>query len=446
MRSNNIVRRVATAGAALTLALGLGSCSRDYTVGYVYAVSGGTTGGSISAYGIDFETGILNQIAGSPFAIPFTNPSKVIAAPNDKFIYVIGGSQNAQVEEFAVGTDGKLYGQHTYDLTGTIAVNANANGLTNAPVQQVGAAIDSTGTFLYVTFTYQSGYSSSSPGPGGVTIYPINSDGSLGTAITQNVGFNPVGVAVSAPVCVTAPILTGTASTACNTATGGGAGFNNVYVYVLDQEVASGKPTVLGFAQNQTTGALSPLPGTTLGVGTANQGYPAGVLPSGIAIDGTARYVYVTDQEQNEILGYSIARTTTGALTPLVGSPFATGTTGAFPLSVTIDPRAEYVYTANFNPNTISSFAINQANGNLSGVAGSTFTTGTGPTCITIDPALGQFLYTSDYLGGTLSGGELNANTGAVAAVADTPFPTSANPTCVTSVANGSHAVQVLTP
>ncbi len=444
MKLNNILRSVATAGAGLTLALGLGSCSRDYTVAYVYAVSGGTTGGTVSAYSVDYQTGILNQISGSPFAIPFTNPSKVIASPNSKFVYIIGGSQNAQVEEFAVGTDGKLYGEHTYDLTGTIAINAGANGTTTAPVQQVGAAIDATGSFLYVTFTYQSGFSSASPGPGGVTIYPINTDGSLNTPITQNVGSNPVGVAVSAPVCVTTPIVPGSGSTACSTVTGGGSGFNNVYVYVLDQEAISGNPTILGFAQNQTTGALTPLAGTTLAGGTnPYQGYHAGVSPSAIAVDGTARFVYVTDQQQNVILGYSIARATTGALTPLVGSPFSTG---QFPVALTIDPRAEYVYTANYNPNTISSYAINQATGNLSSVAGSTFTTGAGPTCITIDPALGQFLYTSDYISGTLSGGQLTPNTGVVTAVANTPFPTSQQPACVTSVAAGSHAVQALTP
>ena len=437
MRLKNIVRSTGTAAAALALALGLGSCSRDYTVAYVYAVSGGSTGGSVAAYGIDYETGILNQIAGSPFAIPFTNPSKVIASPNSKNVYVIGGSQNAQVEEFAVGTDGKLYGQNTYDLTGTEA-STTGNASTTFPFQIVGAAIDSTNTFLYVTFSYQNGFSTVSPGPGGVSIYKINGDGSLQPPITQNVGNNPVGVAVSAPVCVAAPIVSGT--TACSTVAGGGNGFNNVYVYVLDQEVATGKPTVLGFAQNPN-GSLTPLAGTTLG--TTNQGYPAGVLPSAIAVDGTTRFVYVTDQEQNQVIGYSIARNTTGALTPLTGSPFGTG---QLPVGLTIDPRSDYVYTANFNSNSVTSFAINQSTGNLSTVAGGNFQLGTSPTCVTIDPALGQFVYTSDYGSGTLSGGQLQPNTGAITTVLDSPFPTSALPTCVASVANGSHAVQQLTP
>ena len=424
MSLKNIVRSAAVGGASLALALGLTACSRDYTVAWVYAVS--ASNGTISAYGVDYQTGILNQVSGSPFTTPFTNPVRIIAAPNNKFIYVIGGSQNAQVEEFAVGTDGKLFGEHTYNLTGTYPTNA---------------VVDTTGTFLYVTYTYQSGYSPASPGPGGITIFPINSDNSLGTAVNQNVGNNPVGIALSTPVCVPAAAAVIAGNSSCTTVTGG---INNVYAYVLDQETTLAKPTVLGYAQNTSTGALTLLTGTAYNATLKTyQGSSAGVVPSAIAVDATTRYVYVTDQQQNEVLGYQIARSTTGNLTPLSGSPF---NTGQFPVDVKIDPRADYVYTANYNAGTVSSFAINQATGNLSTVAGSNFGTSTGPTCITIEPALGQFFYTSDYLNSSVSGATLNASTGALTAVADTPFPTSALPSCLTSVANGEHASVVVTP
>ncbi len=427
MSLKNIVRSAAVGGASLALALGPTACSRDYTVAWVYSVS--ASNGTVSAYGVDFETGILNQVAGSPFATPFTNPVRVVAAPNNKFIYVIGGSQDAQVEEFSVGTDGKLYGEHTYNLTGTYPTNAT---------------VDTTGTFLYVTYTYQSGFSPASPGPGGLTIFPINSDNSLGTAVNQNVGNNPVAIALATPVCVPAPAAVIAGNSTCSNVTGGGSGVNNIYAYVLDQELTLAKPTVLGYAQNTANGTLTLLSGTAFNP-TLNtfQGSSAGVVPSAIAVDGTTRYVYVTDQEQNEVLGYQIARTTTGNLTPLSGSPF---NTGAFPLDVRIDPRADYVYTANFNASTVSSFAINQATGNLTTVAGGNFLPATNPTCVTIEPALGQFFYTSDFKNGSISGATLNANTGALTAVADTPFPTAALPSCLTSVANGEHASVVLNP
>ena len=434
MRLGKIVRHALAGGATLAMALGLVSCSRDYTVGYVYAVSTSNPS-TISAYAIDYQTGILNQIAGSPFSTSFTNASTVVAAPNNKFVYLIGGSNNAQVAEYAVGTDGKLYGQNTYNLTGTAQANT-----TNGPPFRVAAAIDTTGTFLYVASTYQNGYSPASPGPGNLTIFPINADNSLGTPTTLNIGNNPVGITVSTPVCVAAPIIA--SNPTCSGLTGGGSGVDNVYVYVLDQEVTAAKPTILGFAQNMSTGALTPLAGTNT---TANpmQGYAAGVTPTAIAVDGTARFVYVTDQEQNVVLGYSIARATTGDLTPLSGSPFGTG---QFPVNLTIDPRAEYEYTANFNSGTVSEFAISQATGNLTAVAGSTFSVKLQPTCVTIEPSLGLFTYVTDFGSGDIAGGELNANTGALNATTDSPYPTSALPACGVAVATGAHAISVLTP
>ncbi len=427
MRLNKKLRSAITGGASLALALGLVSCSRDYTVAYVYAVSAANA--TISAYAVDYQTGILNQIAGSPFTATVSDPVKVVAAPNNQAIYVLGGpngSDGNAVEELLVGSDGKLYGSHTYNLTGSYPTSI---------------AIDSTGTFLYVTFTYRQGFTPASPGPGGVTIFPINSDESLGTPTTLNVGNNPVAVAVSAPVCSASPLVA--SNPTCALSTGSGSGAYNTYVYVVDQETVAGKPTVLGYAQNMTNGALTPLSGTTTSAAGLLQGVAAGVVPSAIAVDGTASFVYVTDQEANQIYGYQIARSTTGNLTPMPSSPF---TTGSFPVAIIVDPRALFVYVANSNSANVGSYAINQATGSLSAVAGSTFTAQAGTNCVTIDPNLGQFLYASNYVTGNISGGELNGHTGVLSAVANTPFPTSALPSCLVAVGNGAHAISVNFP
>ena len=436
MRLNKKLRSAITGGASLALALGLVSCSRDYVVAYVYAVS--AQNATISAYAVDYETGILNQIAGSPFAATISDPIKVVATPDNQAIFVVGGpngSSGNSVEELLVGSDGKLYGSHTYNLTGTEAP------VPNGQLPLLGAAVDTTGTFLYVTFSYQTGFTPASPGPGGVTIFPINPDHSLGTPSTLNVGNNPVAVAVSAPVCVSAPIIS--SNPTCALTTGSGSGAYNTYVYVVDQETTAGKPTVLGYAQNMSTGALTPLSATTTTSTGLLQGVGAGVVPSAIAVDGTASFVYVTDQEANQIYGYNIARSTTGNLTPMPSSPFATG---AFPVAVTVDPRAMFVYTANANSASVGAYAINQATGSLSAAAGSTFTAQAGTTCVTIDPNLGQFLYASNFTDGTISGGELNSKTGVLSAVANTPFPTSSLPSCLVAVGNGSHAISVNYP
>jgi 6-phosphogluconolactonase (cycloisomerase 2 family) len=115
---------------------------------------------------------------------------------------------------------------------------------------------------------------------------------------------------------------------------------------------------------------------------------------------------------------------------------------------LTIDPRGKYLYTANFNSGNVSAFNIAPASGQLSGIAGagSSFAAGTGPTCITIDPALGIYLYTSDYQSGDIAGGQLNPNTGAITGVQNSPFTVSALPACIASVPNGQHASQLANP
>jgi 6-phosphogluconolactonase len=419
MKFNTITRRAMTAGLSLALGLGTVACSRDYTAAYVYSVSNVT--GQVAAYGVDYQSGILTQISGSPFQTNLTNPITVLSAPNGKTLYVVGGSQNANVESMTVGSDGKIYEQKTPNITGTYPT---------------AAAIDTTGSFLYVTYQYQTGFGPSTPGPGGVTIFPISvADGSLGTPINVNVGVNPVAVAVSPPTCTTTPVLSGNAACASG-------GTPNVFVYVVDQEVAPNTPTILGFAQNTATGALTPLSGTTYN-GTTYVGTTVGVSPSSIAIDPTSRYLYVTDKLQNVMYGFQIARENTGNLIPLVSSPFATG---QYPLSVTIEPRGKYVYVANYNSSTVSSYSLNLANGSLGGSAttGSGFSTATGPTCVTVEPALGVYLYTSNYLDGSISGGQINTGTGQLTAVTNSFFPTGTQPACLTAVANGPHSTQLV--
>ena len=421
MKFNTITRSALAASLSLAIGLGAVACSRDYTAAYVYAVSNST--GAVSAFSVDFQSGVLNQISGSPFSTNLTNPITVVAAPNGKTIYVIGGSQQAQVVAESVGSDGKLYAQQSPNVAA-------------AGTYLAAAAIDTTGTFLYVAYKYQLGFGPTSPGPGGVSIFPISADGTLGTPTNVNVGNDPVAIAVSAPTCTTTPVISG------NTACAGG-GTPNTFVYVVDAEVALAKPTILGFAQNTTTGALTMLSGTTFNttLGTY-QGIGAGVSPSAMAVDPTARYLYVTDKIQNQVYGYQIASTTTGNLNALVSSPYATG---GYPLSITIEPRGKYVYVSNYNSGSVSSYSLNLANGSLGGTATTGgFTTATGPTCVTVEPALGIYLYTSDYLNGSISGGQLSPNTGQLSQVVNTPFPTAAQPACLTSVANGPHATQLV--
>lgn len=431
MTYKKMLRAAMAAGLSAAVGLGMTACSRDYTSDYVYTVSG--SGGNINAFGVDFQSGILTQISGSPFDDHFTSNTTILAAPSGKAIYAVSGPQDSKVAAFNVGTDGKLYG-----------VTGGAYSL-GGGTYPTAAAIDTTGTYLYVTFTYQVGYTPASPGPGGIAIFKINSDSSL-TAVSENslpyvpVGNNPVSIAVSAPTCTTTPVLA--TNTSCTGSTG--AGHENVFVYVVDQE-PSPNATILGFAQNTADGTLTPLSGTTFDQSlNTYQGYHAGVTPSAIAVDPTARFVYVTDKTSNWVLGYSIDSGASGNLTALVSSPFGTG---LYPVAITIDPRGKYLYTANYNDHTVSAFAIDIATGSLSGVAtGGAFNVGAQPTCLTIEPALGIYLYTSNYLAGQIGAAQLSPNTGALTGLATEPFDVSSLPTCIASVPNGLHSTQTDQP
>lgn len=426
MKFNTMVRTGVAAVTSLAAALGISACARDYTAAYVYSIS--ASNGTISAYGVDYQSGVITQIQGSPFSSQLTNPTTIVSTPNGKYVYAVSGSQQAEVEPFSVGTDGKLYGEATVNITGTYPI---------------AATIDSSSSWLFVTYKYQTQYSPASPGPGGMSIFKINSDGTLATPTNVNLGVNPVGITVSAPICTTTPLIAGNLSSACSSGQAA-----DVFVYVVDQET-SASPAIIGFSLNDSTGAVSLLPGSscTTTSPTVCTGIAAGVQPSSIVSEPTGRYVYITDSLQNEIFGYQIAGASTatpGQLSSLVSSPYATG---LYPVSMVVDPRGKYLYAANYNSASVSSYSINSADGSLGGTASAgNFATQTGPTCITIEPALGIYLYVSDYLSNAISGGELNANTGQLSAVPTSFFPTGAEPSCVTSVPNGPRSNQLVYP
>ncbi len=61
---------------------------------------------------------------------------------------------------------------------------------------------------------------------------------------------------------------------------------------------------------------------------------------------------------------------TTGALTPVAGSPFPAG---SGPNSVTVDPTGQFAYVANFVSNNVSAYTIDGTTGALREIPGSPF-------------------------------------------------------------------------
>jgi len=393
--------------------LGAAACNNDYTLGFAYATSANTSSGLINAYGIDDQTGALRLLADSPIPTEGRKPEALVAAPNHLFLYVMN-HDDSTVVKVGIGTDGKLYPQETYNITGSFPTSA---------------AISPDGNFLYVTYTYQAclsgtvgqngtnpncvaplnGFTTASPGPGGITIFPINSDNTLGTPTDFPIGKSPVGITVSP---------------------------TNNLVYVIAQDTAA-TSTVSGqtgnlfaFTQNSTTGALTPVAGETINGATGNvtsTGFPSGVLPAGLLMDSTAAHLYVSDFTGNVIYTYSVA--STGVPTQL-----ASVNTDVGPEGMTIDPSGTYLYVANYTAGTLGGYSFG-TNGTLTALSASQSTeVGTGTTCVAVEPKKGIYLYTSNSLSNNVTGEELIPTDGSLKPIIKSPYEASALPTCIITV------------
>ena len=404
MTLNTMGRRAAKASIAsvLSVAMGLGltACGNNHTVAFLYATTAKNNPGVISGYKIDFQAGHLVQLADSPVPSGGRNPVALVASPDHRFIYVVH-RDDSTVVLFAIGTDGKLYAQHTYNVTGSFPL---------------AASIDPAGKFLYIPFTYQKGpngeqlYTPANPGPGGVTIFPISAtDGSLGTPSTTNVGRNPVGIVATSA---------------------------NHFVYVISQDSANGT-NLYGFSANPSTGALTPLPGVTINPGNVPSiGFPSGVTPSAIIEDPSSTHLYLTDQASNQLLSYSIASNGVPSLLPN-----GTISTDAGPVGLTIDITGKFLYVVNYTGGTIGGYTFGSTGqAVLSTVAAST-QAGTGPTCVTTtgsptnsDPSHGIYLYTSNALSNSITGQQMLPQDGSLRQIFESPFVAAALPTCLIAV------------
>jgi 6-phosphogluconolactonase (cycloisomerase 2 family) len=451
------IGQMALAGAvSLGIVVGIGACTQDNTIDYVYVTNAKNSPGQIDIYLVDHLSGTLTPLKSSPVSSGGQNPQSIAATANGNFLYVANHDDNSIVE-FAVGGDATLTQKNVYQTPG------------NSPTS---LTIDSTGTYLFVTDAFQPQYSASNPGPGALVIYPIKSDGTLGTPLTDATNGTPYYATCNNPVAVSvlnnSPILSAAANTPSSFA-----------VYVVD-DPASQPPKIAETIASVGSNGSSTVPYTASGSCTATTGqitaytlnytnsggssgsislasvvpvagspFAAGTAPDAIITDIQNQFVYVTDLVTNQLLAYVI--TGAGVITPLNNGPFSTG---VYPDAITIDPTNQYIYVANFKGSggggsgTISGYQINHAGtgttGVPSGLSSGTFATKTGPTFVYIEPSSGRYLYTSNFVDNTVSGLNLNINTGALSAVQNSPFPAAGEPTSMTAVTHGSHSIQVL--
>ena len=152
------------------------------------------------------------------------------------------------------------------------------------------------------------------------------------------------------------------------------------------------------------TGQLTPVAGSPFATGN---------VPEGIAVHPTGPYVYVTDSNSDSVFAYAID-SSSGAVTPVAGSPFAAGD---FPKSVAVDPTGKFVYVTNKESANVSAFRIDAATGALTLIAGSPFVSGFYPNSVVVNSSGtvayvvngGEFIFTS-----TISVYSIDQSTGAL--------------------------------
>jgi 6-phosphogluconolactonase len=396
MKSRPVGRALKASILSVAMALGVTSCSNDYTVSYVYMTTAkALPHGLINAYQVDYQSGLLRPLADSPVDAGGRNTVAMVVAPSELFLYTVNNF-DSDVTAFAIGTDGKLYPQSTYNIAGSLPT---------------AAAIDAAGKFLFVTFTYQNNangtqlYSLANPGPGGISVFPINPDNTLGKPFTVNTGRNPIAIATS---------------TVGN------------YVYVIEQDSAT-TGNLLGFKEN-ADGTLTALPGVTINAGNvASTGFATGSNPSGILEDTLGTHLYVTDSLLNQVWEYTV---TNG-----VPSLANTAATDAQPMGMAFDLTGKYLYVTAYGANVLDLFTLGAAGQPARSSVAQSVQAGTGPTCVTVsgapsnaNPSHAEYLYISNALNATLTGEQVNQQDGSLAQIQGSPFSGSALPTCTVTV------------
>ena len=404
MKFSRSSQLVLVAAASLVAASFITACE-TLTVDFVFVAStraaGANNYGEIDVFEINSESGRMRQIPTSPFPSEGRNPVAEAVSADDQNLFVVNHDDNTIVQ-FIIGNDGKLYPYNTVNTPGIFPL-----------------AIATSKSNVFVVDTYQPLplCSPADPCSGSIAVYPLTAATSstpigLGTAAT-----NPAVNAQYWPLTLTGANASHViVPTAVNVSASGA----YVYVTAYDSSVTPSAGYVFGFSVG-SGGALTAVPGSP---------FAAGIQPSAIASDAKSAFVYVTDSVRGNVLGYSVSATTgtAGALTALSGSPYPAGND---PTGVVVDPSYAYAYVSNSTDATVTAYSMSST-GVLTRI--NSYATGLQPVAIGIDPSTNHFLFTVNFLDNTVSDFELSTTAGTLLDAQFSPFPTNAQPVAAAAI------------
>jgi 6-phosphogluconolactonase (cycloisomerase 2 family) len=378
-------------GVVVLMAIGfLVACGSNYSTsndGLVLTTSQGAA--ALQTFSFDLASGHTSAIYNPPSSTASSTcilpgvPSSIVLDPTGAFAYAVITANSACTSSqtgimgFKVNSDGTM----------------TAAGSTVADASPVALAMDSSGKFLFVAEGLA----------GGVNVYGVSS-GSL-TAVAGTFKFPATAVApnlvavAATPTVFPALTAAGTSNSVCSSQPAPTA----EYLYAAD----AANNMVWEFSVDTSTGALgNPASTTTV------PNYVTGSVPGGVTVDACNRFVYVSNQNSNNVSAYTICNGSTtqsstctasdGSLKEISGSPFSLsgGANGPGPLLV--DPFGNYLYIVDTLSNQLSALHISPVSGSLTDLSPAVVTTGTQPKSIAIRSD-DSWIFVANFASATLS-------------------------------------------
>jgi len=311
---------------------GLTGCSNTANH-YVYAALPAVN--QIIAYREDPNSGVLTQIAGSPYSVG-DGAHSLALHPSGKFLYAANpgqaGSAESDISLFTIATNGVL-----------TEVFPRTSVAPNASLPQF-LLMDPAGAFLYVA----------NSGSNNISVFSISSSTGALTPVANSpfpIGASPLNMQLTP---------------------------SGNFLFVSIPSLTSG--LILGFSVN--AGALT----------LVSQISTDGPNPNGLAIDPSGTHLYAANSGSNSISIFAVAAS--GSLTEVSGSPI----NGGFlvPVALILDPKAQFLYVANQGSNNVAAYSINSTTGLPDILTTSTttgaFATESSPSFLVADPS-GKYLF-----------------------------------------------------
>lgn len=353
--------------AGILLSCGSGRYSRDHNA---YVTLPGT--GNVLLLYINGVNGIITLGPATPQVLDATTIGLALA-PSKKFLYTVNSFADT-ISIFSIASDGTL-------------------SLTATPTEEGGsgpydAMIDPSGKYLLVTNNLSASVSVFSIDPTTGALTPTQGSPFFANADPAEILFIPSTniVYVSNPGIGTVTIFSFSAGVLTQLyglspvisgagATGLAVDASGQFLYVANPSAINPPPystttgNISAFNINQTTGALTPVPGspfTAIG----------GSGPTELTVDPSGTYLYASTPGTGDSIWCFIINSTTGQLTPASNSPFSVAAGAAF---AAFDPTGSFFYIGNSSGKAIDGYTYNSSTGGITAIPGSPFNIGAAP-------------------------------------------------------------------